>query len=388
MINGEIAFRAVLLAGTLVGLLTFLRGFFAYRKYRLLADTPVVRIRGAPMGLVQIRGRAQGAQTLLSPINRTPCHIFTVVVEEWHTDLRGEGKWKQAASVTESVPFDLVDDSGRVLVDATGAELDLPPGGEREVDSSAPGASTEATAPADTVPAAGQPATDAELLEFVAKARTVQPLWTAADDPRVRTMRIILLGHDPGGEISRAALEVWKHAEGSPEFSPSLDLFIQAYNRALTTAKGTAIPAASSQDDRDLIALLASLAAVAAGPQQDSEDEMARQAAGAYAREHLASGGSRRSSTSTGNYRLTESCLLPGEWYDIMGTCVENPAPRDEDDHNIIRKGANEPTFLISSKAQKEIQLGLRKSALGMILGGAAIAIVCLALFLERVGLL
>ena len=185
MIKGEMLLRAVLLAGLGVGLLTFFRGFFAYRQYRVLTDTPAVRIRGAPIGLVQIHGRAQGAQSLLSPITHTPCHIFTVVVEEWHTDLRGQGKWKQAAVVTESVQFDLVDDSGRVLVDATSAELDLPPGGEREVDSRAPGASTETTASADVAPVAGQPATDDELLEFVAKARTLQPLWTAADDRRV-----------------------------------------------------------------------------------------------------------------------------------------------------------------------------------------------------------
>ena len=61
------------------GIYTFLKGFRQYRKYRLVADTPTIRIRSVPMGLVQIRGEARGEETLLSPVTRTPCYIFKVV---------------------------------------------------------------------------------------------------------------------------------------------------------------------------------------------------------------------------------------------------------------------------------------------------------------------
>ena len=59
-----------------------------------------------------------------------------------------------------------------------------------------------------------------------------------------------------------------------------------------------------------------------------------------------------------------------------------------ENDRNIIVKGAHEPTYLISSKAEKEVESWLGKRALWMVLGGAALAIVCLAIFLGITGLL
>jgi hypothetical protein len=185
-------------------------------------------------------------------------------------------------------------------------------------------------------------------------------------------------------------LEVWKQPQGSAEFNEKLDQFAKAHTRALAASKGSLPPAALPRDQaqQELMALLASLAAASARPQMDSEDELARLAAGAYASEHLEGGPDREPSTPTGLYRLTESCLLPGASYGITGTCAENPQPRDGNDHNLILKGTNEPTFLISSKMEKEVELGLRKKAAWMVLGGAALAIACLAIFLWRLGLL
>jgi hypothetical protein len=53
----------------------------------------------------------------------------------------------------------------------------------------------------------------------------------------------------------------------------------------------------------------------------------------------------------------------------------------------MIVLGKNEKTFLISWKAEQEVQHGLRKRALGMVFGGAALAIVCFALLLGHLHL-
>ena len=95
-----------------------------------------------------------------------------------------------------------------------------------------------------------------------------------------------------------------------------------------------------------------------------------------------------KTSTATGHYRLTEYCLQPGQLYDITGTCAENPHPRDAYDRNLILEGTNEPTFLISYRSEKEVQSWLWKQSLWMILGGAALAVVCLAIVLGKLGLL
>lgn len=76
--------------------------------------------------------------------------------------------------------------------------------------------------------------------------------------------------------------------------------------------------------------------------------------------------------------RLTEYYIAPGELYDVTGTCVENPAAQDESDLNLIRKGKNEPTFLISWRSEPEIESALRTKAALFIFGGAALAIYCL----------
>jgi len=99
-------------------------------------------------------------------------------------------------------------------------------------------------------------------------------------------------------------------------------------------------------------------------------------AAGASAR-HSAWGGGVH-----GRFRLTEFLVVPDHWYDITGTCVENPKPQDERDRSMIAKGTHEPTFLITWRGEKEIRGTLRKRAAKHIFGGGAVAIVCLGLFL------
>jgi len=88
------------------------------------------------------------------------------------------------------------------------------------------------------------------------------------------------------------------------------------------------------------------------------------------------------SEQATGRYRLRESLILPGQEYHVTGTCVENPEARDAHDRNMIVLGQNEKTFLISWKPEQEVQQGLRKRALGMVFGGAALALFCLVLLL------
>jgi hypothetical protein len=85
-------------------------------------------------------------------------------------------------------------------------------------------------------------------------------------------------------------------------------------------------------------------------------------------------------------YRLTEHLVMPEHWYDLTGTCVENPEPQDEHDRNMIVKGTNEPTFLITWRSEKEIRRTLRNRATTRIFGGAILAVVCLGVLLAKYG--
>jgi hypothetical protein len=88
----------------------------------------------------------------------------------------------------------------------------------------------------------------------------------------------------------------------------------------------------------------------------------------------------------SGKYRFTEYLVLPDHWYDVTGTCAENPSPKDESDRNIILKGQNEQTFVISWRSEKGIEGQLRKRAAKYVLGGGALAVGCMAVLLAKFG--
>ena len=399
----------------------YLKGFREYRKYRLVADTPEIHIRSIPMGLVKVRGEARAEETLLSPITHTPCYLFKVVVEEWRSDSDGGHEWKQVAADVKGVKFYLQDVSGNVLIDPANAELDLPQGPTRKVRS---GGSSASPTQVQGAAASRTPATDLELLQYIEQARLrhfgqmvgkgigmishasskparqplgqsfmsmlADPTGPGAEDFRTQMMKAMLARKDPSGETSRLALEAWKHPQGTPEFDAALVRFGQAYFRAMGSTQpmpDASVVQAYIRQHPEALGIVA-LTAGNAGPQTDPEAEKARQAALAFGHEKVAEFTREHTPAASGHYRLTEYCLLPGQALDVTGTCAENPQPRDEYDRNILVKGTNEPTFLISSRTGEGVQSYLLKQTLWMVLGGAALAILCLAILLGKLGLL
>jgi hypothetical protein len=415
--DGRLLFACVVGFGG--GIITFLKGFREYRKYRVVSDTPEAHIRSIPMGLVKVRGEARAEETLVSPLTHTPCYLFKVMVEQWHSDSDGGGEWKHVATDVKGVKFYLQDASGNVLVDPANAELDLPQVLARKVQSNRLTESSKQW----QEPVAGTPATDLELLQYVEEARlrrvgqvvgkgvgfitrgnskaAAQPLLqslqgmltdptgSGAESFRTQMMKAMLTRKDPSGETSRLALEAWKLPRGTPEFDAALVRFGQAYMRAMGSNQKVDSALVHSYLDQhpEALAMVAGVAGVAE-PQADPEAEKARVAALSSGQEQATNLMRQHTSSASGEYRLTEYCLVPGQPYDITGTCTENPNPRDEHDRNLIVKGANEPTFLISSRTEEGVESHLLKQTVWKVLGGAALAIICLAILLGKLGLL
>jgi len=273
------------------GLFWFFKGFRVYREYRVLADTPETPIRSIPMGLVEIHGKANGQQTVESPVTKTPCFFYKVDVERWVSDRNG-GHWSHAATDANGVKFYLEDASGKVLVDAHRAEYDLIRTARRQTGSG---------------------------------------------------------GLSLGGLFSR---------DDDEEDSSSWRTGAYVSDEDLMNYAGSVVSGARSTFAVDGGNLLSGLAGGSIG---------------------FGLGSGKR-------YRLAEYCIVPDHWYDVTGTCVENPAPQDEHDRNMIVKGQNEPTFLISWRDQKGIESRLRNRAALHIFGGAALAVACLAVLLMKFG--
>jgi len=277
--GSDISIAAVVGFGA--GLFWFIKGFRVFREYRVLADTPEIPIRSVAMGLVEIHGKAKGLQTVLSPVTKTPCFFYKVDIERWVRDKNG-GHWSHAATQAEGTRFYLEDATGKVLVDAHGAEYDLIQTAKRET------------------------------------------------------------GRGFGGSLSRL-------------FGGSQD---------------PTLAAGSGVSDADLLNYAEAVISTGRGS-------------------FSLSGGNLLSGLGMGSahrYRLSEYCILPEQSYDVAGTCIENPDAQDEHDRNMIVKGQNEPTFVISCRSEKELKSLLRNRAALDIRGGAALSVVCLAVLLFRFG--
>jgi hypothetical protein len=119
--NDGIAFAVI---GAFAGVYLFYRGFRLLQRKRLILNTPASKIRSASMGLVEINGLAAGPYTILAPITSVPCYYFHTTAWQWQREGRNS-KWVKVADESLHVLFFLDDNTGRVLVDPQGAEMDI-----------------------------------------------------------------------------------------------------------------------------------------------------------------------------------------------------------------------------------------------------------------------
>ena len=110
--------------GFCTGIGLFFYGFRLLQRRRLILDTPFSKIRSAAMGMVEVSGQAVGPYTLTAPITARPCYYYRTLV--WEYKQRGKNKeWVKIAGECFHVPFFIDDNTGRMLVDPRGADLDL-----------------------------------------------------------------------------------------------------------------------------------------------------------------------------------------------------------------------------------------------------------------------
>jgi hypothetical protein len=110
--------------GFFAGLYLFYRGFRLLQRRQLILNTPVSKIRSASMGMVELNGLAVGPYTMIAPITERACYYYRTVAWEWKRRGRSS-QWVKVAAECMHVPFFLDDNTGKVMVDPCGADLDL-----------------------------------------------------------------------------------------------------------------------------------------------------------------------------------------------------------------------------------------------------------------------
>jgi hypothetical protein len=114
----------IAIIGAFAGVYVFYRGFRLLQRKRLILNTPASKIRSASMGLVEVNGLAVGPHTILAPITGVPCFYFHSTAWQWQQRGRNS-QWVKVADESLHVPFFLDDNTGRLLVDPQGAEMDI-----------------------------------------------------------------------------------------------------------------------------------------------------------------------------------------------------------------------------------------------------------------------
>ena len=115
---------AVAILGACLGVYLFFHGFGMLRRKRLIMDTPSSKIRSASIGLVEVSGLALGPYLLHAPITALPCYYYRTTA--WQYQQRGKDKeWVKVADESLHVLFFLDDNTGRVLVNPQGAEMEI-----------------------------------------------------------------------------------------------------------------------------------------------------------------------------------------------------------------------------------------------------------------------
>jgi hypothetical protein len=115
---------AIAAIGACAGIFWFYKGFRLLQRKRLILNTPTSKVRSASMGLVEISGLAIGPYVVISPLKECECYYYRSIA--WELKQQGKGnKWVKVAEEVLHVPFYVDDNTGRMLIDPRGAEMDL-----------------------------------------------------------------------------------------------------------------------------------------------------------------------------------------------------------------------------------------------------------------------
>jgi len=355
-VNGLAVLSLVAVAG---GLYLFLRGFHFLARRRLLLNTPTSKIRSASLGLVEVSGLANGPYTIPAPITGRPCYLYHTTA--WQQRESKNHEWEKVAEETLFVPFLLDDGTGELLVDPLGADLDLHRDFREEY--SASFFSTRNEVP---------PRVSAFLSSHgVTPARMIR-IEECCIKPKNALFAVGTLAENPGLEVplpavaedSRPLVPAGNGVERRSVSSPPPNIV------RLSEGEGPVSAGAMTQQGRIAAAL------VKAG----ITNPAAWSAAG-IRNAGLSVQEARVTQLSSTEKDQDDETETPSEGSGLKAGFIEAPPV-------VLKKGENNPTFLISWRSQYEVVRSLAwKSAL-MVWGGGALTLLGIYVLLAQMELL
>ncbi len=380
--NGNVIFLAAVLlsgrddlwlyasAGVAAGVYLFYRGFRALQRRRLILDTPPSKIRSASIGLVEVSGLAVGPYTIPAPVTGVSCYFYHTVA--WQLKQAGKNKkWEKVAEESLHVPFFLDDNTGRVLVDPQGADMDIHRDFHEEYSGSFFGGDNDAPA---------------NVTRFLARHGIANDHKLKIDEYCIKPKNALFvlgtLTSNPGVEVT--AIPAPTNVAGTIKFKPlSLDLPPGMADRlehaldsdpATTFRRTVVVKPVKDGVPQEVIRL-------SGDAKHNSTAEMTQQGKIAAA---LTKAGITSPAAWAAAGVATGIAPEPGN-----GIAVATSAPlTDFETHPpvVLMKGTHNPAFFISWRSQKDIVRSLAWQSTAMIWGGPAVALGCLYYVLAHFG--
>jgi E3 Ubiquitin ligase len=350
--------------GICVGIYLFVQGFRLLQRRQLILNTPVSKIRSASMGMVELSGLAVGPYTLVAPVTERHCYYYRTLVWEWKRRGRSS-QWVKIASECMHVPFFLDDNTAKVMVDPRGAELDLHRDFQQEFCDGFFTTKEEAPPNVHALLSRHGISTNNKIKveEFCIKPKNALFLLGTLDENHGLELTSQPIHDDES--ISRLG-----NIFGSPlSFSMSTStLSLGTERRSLTDDLSTVSSVRDSAFDQSALANVAPPT-----PIRLSSDPEATKSADMTQQQKVATA------------LLKAGISNPAAWAAAgIPSAATNSDPHaplaDFDPHPpvVMRKGKNNPTFLISWRSQRELANSLGWKCTLMIWGGPALALVSL----------
>jgi hypothetical protein len=354
------------LIGFCAGITLFVYGFRLLQRRRLILDTPFSRIRSASLGMVEISGLATGPYTMLAPITGRPCYYFRTVVWEWKQ--HGKNKeWVKIAGECMHVPFFLDDNTGRMLIDPRGADLDLHRDFQQEF--------------CDSFFTTKDPAPE-NVRTFLARHGVMTNNKIKVEEfcikPKNALFTLGTVAENTGLEVTPQPIRESEEIGSASIGKFSLSLTPTGFNIGGDDNSVLAEPVASRADglSHEVVRLPSDRA-----PMKTSEMTQQQKIAAALIKAGITSPAAwSAAGVSSESAFAVEVVSDPAS-----ASSRDGGRSNGFDPHPpvVLRKGENDKTFLISWRSQQEVARALGWKCTLMIWGGPALALLCLYVLLS-----
>jgi E3 Ubiquitin ligase len=358
--------------GFCAGIGLFFYGFRLLQRRRLILDTPFSKIRSASMGMVEVSGLAAGPYTMIAPITARPCYYYRTLV--WEYKQCGKNKeWVKVAGECMHLPFFVDDNTGRVLVDPRGADLDLHQDFEQQFCDSFFTTKDPAPPNVRTFLERHGIATSNKIKveEYCIKPKnSLFILGTLSENPGLEVGPQPVQDHETVNSFSIGSLS---RSIGSISFS------VGGRDRDLdvgTPSPGLIPSEAASQP-------IIRLSPVEPIPSKTSEMTQQQKVAAALIKAGISNPAAWAAAgmPAAGGVQVVADPALPSEDDGLNSS----PPANAFDPHTpvVLTKGNNNNTFLISWRSQREVARALAWKCALMIWGGPALSLLCLYFILS-----